>query len=167
MEVLPQSQGKSRDRQAIDGRFLLSICRGPGQASLPGASDHAPFCTSKHWEARPSRWSHHTPCQIPSLFTALWGPELANRKPAELTALLYLEIPGATGLSPGRLLGLWASETGLPWKALSFKWETCLEAQIRDPLSGFLSNDRSQWACLGSLPQSSYWPQDSVHRIGE
>lgn len=84
----------------------LSICRGSGQAPLPGASDHAPLYTSKHWEARPSRWSHHTPCQIPSLFTALWGPELANRKPAELTALLYLEIPGATGLSPGRLLGL-------------------------------------------------------------
>lgn len=100
-------------------------------------------------------------------FHRLWGPELANRKPAELTALLYLEIPGATGLSPGRLLGLWTSEMGLPWKALSFKWETCLEAQVRDPLSGFLSNDRSHWACLGSLPQSSYGPQDSVHRIGE
>lgn len=107
----------------------LSIFRGPGQAPLPGASDHTLLYTSKHWEARPSRWSYHTPSQIPSLFTALWGPELANRKPEELTALLYLEIPGATGLSPGRLLGRWASEMGLPWKALSYKWETCLEAQ--------------------------------------
>lgn len=43
----------------------------------------------------------------------------------------------------------------------------------REPLSGFLSNDRSQGACLGSPPQSSYWPQDSgpqdsrvMHAVG-
>lgn len=49
-------------------------CRGRSVTTLPGASGHAPLFTSKHWEARPSHQGHHTPGQIPGLFTALWGP---------------------------------------------------------------------------------------------
>lgn len=82
----------------------LLVCRRRSRASLPGASGHALLPASQHWEA-PFPLDHHTPRLIPGLFTALWGPALANRKPVELTTLLYLEIPGAARLSLARPLG--------------------------------------------------------------
>lgn len=69
---------------------------------------------SKHWEA-PFPQGHHTPRLIPGLFTALWGPTLANRKPVELTTLLYLEIPKAARLSLARPPGHW---NGAPMEGL-------------------------------------------------
>lgn len=86
------------------GLPALLVCRRRSRASLPGASGHTLLPASQHWEA-PFPLDHHTPRLIPGLFTALWGPALANRKPVELTTLLYLEIPGAARLSLARPLG--------------------------------------------------------------
>lgn len=92
----------------------LLVCRRHSRASLPGASGHTLLRASKHWEA-PFPQGHHTPCLIPGLFTALWGLTLANRKPVELTTLLYLEIPKAARLSLARPPGHW---NGAPMEGL-------------------------------------------------
>lgn len=65
------AQGLPEVPPALRGRRARSM------TALPGAGGHAPHAllgASKPREARPSHQGHHTPCQIPGLSTALWGP---------------------------------------------------------------------------------------------
>ena len=62
------AQGLPEVPPALRGRRACSM------TAPPGAGGHAPHGASKPREARPSHQGHHTPCQIPGLSTALWGP---------------------------------------------------------------------------------------------